>query len=188
MSRISRRKLFQGAAAAAAAVPSAAQVRNPQGVNLNSAPSNLKITDMRACTIAANYDYPIIRIDTNQGVYGLGEVRDAGVKGIALILKAHILGKNPLEIDSVLGEPAPVRRAGPHGRRLQRRGHGAARYRRQSLRRAGVAPGGAEVPRPHPHVLRYHRPQRPQDLRRAHARSGRRWGSRFSRWTSTRAW
>ncbi len=65
-------------------------------VNTYSAPSELKITDMRACTVAANYDYPIIRIDTNQDVYGLGEVRDAGVKGIALILKAHILGKNPL--------------------------------------------------------------------------------------------
>jgi L-alanine-DL-glutamate epimerase-like enolase superfamily enzyme len=52
--------------------------------------------------VAANYDYPIIRIDTNQGVYGLGEVRDAGVKGIALILKAHLLGENPLEIQSIL--------------------------------------------------------------------------------------
>ncbi len=71
-------------------------------VNTNSAPSALKITDMRACTVAANYDYPIIRIDTDQGVYGLGEVRDAGVKGIALILKAHLLGKNPLRIDEIL--------------------------------------------------------------------------------------
>jgi L-alanine-DL-glutamate epimerase-like enolase superfamily enzyme len=76
----------------------------PQKVNKLSSPSDLKITDMRACTVAANYDYPIIRIDTNQGVYGLGEVRDAGVKGIALILKAHILGKNPLQIDSILSE------------------------------------------------------------------------------------
>lgn len=75
-----------------------------QKVNTRSSPSNLKITDMRACTVAANYDYPIIRIDTNQGVYGLGEVRDAGVKGIALVLKAHILGKNPLQIDSILSE------------------------------------------------------------------------------------
>jgi hypothetical protein len=39
-----------------------------------SAPSGLRITDVRGCTIASNYDYPIIRIDTNQGVYGLGEV------------------------------------------------------------------------------------------------------------------
>jgi L-alanine-DL-glutamate epimerase-like enolase superfamily enzyme len=71
-------------------------------VNTNSAPSSLKITDMRACTVAANYDYPIIRIDTNQEVYGLGEVRDAGVKGVALILKAHLLGKNPLQIEPIL--------------------------------------------------------------------------------------
>jgi L-alanine-DL-glutamate epimerase-like enolase superfamily enzyme len=76
----------------------------PEKVNKLSSPSELKITDMRACTVAANYDYPIIRLDTNQGVYGLGEVRDAGVKGIALTLKAHVLGKNPLQIDSILSE------------------------------------------------------------------------------------
>jgi len=81
-----------------------AEAAAPQRVNTHSSPSDLKITDMRACTVAANYDYPIIRIDTNQGVYGLGEVRDAGVKGIALILKAHIVGKNPLQSDSILSE------------------------------------------------------------------------------------
>src|SRR5574338_701775 len=71
-------------------------------VNKTSAPSNLRITDMRAVTVAANYDYPIIRIDTNQGIYGLGEVFAAGVKGSALMLKAHLVGKNPLEISAVL--------------------------------------------------------------------------------------
>jgi L-alanine-DL-glutamate epimerase-like enolase superfamily enzyme len=81
---------------------SSAQTRPTGSVNRNSAPSNLKITDMRACTIAANYDYPIIRIDTNQGVYGLGEVRDAGWAGNALILKAHLLGRDPLQVDRVL--------------------------------------------------------------------------------------
>lgn len=83
------------------------------GVNKNSAPSKLRITDMRAVTIAANYDYPIIRIDTNQGVYGYGEVRDAGVKGIALILKAHIVGENPLEIHRILRK---IRLFAGHGR------------------------------------------------------------------------
>ena len=92
-----------GTTAAAAETPA---------INKNSAPSQLKITDMRAVTIAANYDYPIIRIDTNQGVYGLGEVRDAGVKGIALILKAHLLGKNPLEIESRLRELRQFARIG----------------------------------------------------------------------------
>ena len=41
---------------------------------------------MRSVLVASNYDYPIIRIDTNQGVYGLGEVRDAGREGTALVL------------------------------------------------------------------------------------------------------
>lgn len=107
---MTRRTLFRQAAAAGAVAAagnySVAGTRveawQELGINTNSSPVDLKITDMRACTVAANYDYPIIRIDTNQGVSGLGEVRDAGVKGIALILKAHILGKNPLEIDSVL--------------------------------------------------------------------------------------
>ena len=41
-----------------------------------SRPSHLKIADIRGCTVAANYDYPIIKIYTNQDIYGLGEVRD----------------------------------------------------------------------------------------------------------------
>ncbi|MBI4873505.1 MAG: mandelate racemase/muconate lactonizing enzyme family protein [Acidobacteria bacterium] len=95
---LTRRNLL----AHAAAVSAAAQSKPAPPVNKFSAPSNLKITDMRACTVAANYDYPIIRIDTNQGVSGLGEVFAAGVKGSALMLKAHLLGKNPLEITSIL--------------------------------------------------------------------------------------
>jgi L-alanine-DL-glutamate epimerase-like enolase superfamily enzyme len=74
----------------------------PSSFNRNSAPSQLRITDMRAIRIASNYDYPIIRIDTNQGVYGLGEVRDAGNEGMALVLKPHIVGRNPLEIEPIL--------------------------------------------------------------------------------------
>ncbi len=75
----------------------------PATLNTNSAPSDLKITDMRALTIAANYDYPIIRIDTNQGVYGLGEVRDAGGKDNALIYKGLLLGRNPVQYRQILG-------------------------------------------------------------------------------------
>lgn len=72
-----------------------ARTAQDRGVNRNSAPSQLKITDMRVCTIAGvtGLDYPIIRIDTNQAVHGLGEVRDGGVAGWALLLKPHVLGK-----------------------------------------------------------------------------------------------
>jgi L-alanine-DL-glutamate epimerase-like enolase superfamily enzyme len=120
---MTRRKLIQGStgtAMVAAAVHgesllAMAQNQASSGVNRNSAPSQLKITDMRACTVAANYDYPIIRIDTNQGIYGLGEVRDAGVKGIALILKAHLLGKNPLDIAGNLQAVRPFAGQGRMG-------------------------------------------------------------------------
>ena len=82
-------------------------------VNRNSAPSGLKITDMRACRVAANYDYPLIKIYTNQDVYGLGEVRDAGVEGIALLLKPYLVGRNPLNIAENL---RLVRQFAGHGR------------------------------------------------------------------------
>ncbi len=121
MSALNRRKLLQGAAGAGLAGAAApAEQTGPGGVkpggfNPYSAPSQLKITDMRACTVAANYDYPIIRLDTNQGVYGYGEVRDAGVKGIALILKAHLLGKNPLRIEEILRSIRPFANHGRMG-------------------------------------------------------------------------
>ena len=117
LTQLSRRSMFQRAAAAAMFGPlfqaTEGTVSAQDGVNRNSAPSTLKITDMRACRVAANYDYPIIKIYTNQGVYGLGDVRDAGVEGIALILKAHLVGKNPLNIEQNL---RMIRQFANHGR------------------------------------------------------------------------
>ena len=115
---LTRRKLFWRAAQVGAATgplfQAAAAQSNTQGpVNRNSSPSGLKITDMRACRVAANYDYPIIKMYTNQDVYGLGEVRDAGVEGIALILKAHLVGRNPLDIE---GNLRRIRPFANHGR------------------------------------------------------------------------
>src|SRR5260221_521454 len=41
-------------------------------IHTYSRPSELKITDMRLAVAASIYDYPILRLDTNQGGYGLG--------------------------------------------------------------------------------------------------------------------
>jgi L-alanine-DL-glutamate epimerase-like enolase superfamily enzyme len=79
----------------------AARGRVEDAVNTHSRPSDLKITDMRIAVVASNYDYPIIRIDTNQGVYGIGEVRDAGHKENALQFKSMLLGQNPCNIDMI---------------------------------------------------------------------------------------
>jgi hypothetical protein len=72
-----------------------------KNVNQNSSPSTLKITDLRYCTVKKPGPSPctIIRIDTNQGVYGLGEVRDAAGYQYAMVLKNRIVGENPLKVD-----------------------------------------------------------------------------------------
>lgn len=70
-------------------------------INTNSQPTELRITDMRLAVVAANYDYPLLRIDTNQGVYGLGEVRDAGHAMDALRFKSMLLGQNPCNVDMI---------------------------------------------------------------------------------------
>ena len=66
-----------------------------------SAPSDLKITDMRYALTAAMGGTAIIRIDTNQGIYGLGEVRDAADPRYALMLKSRILGLNPCNVEMI---------------------------------------------------------------------------------------
>jgi L-alanine-DL-glutamate epimerase-like enolase superfamily enzyme len=73
-------------------------------VNRYSYPSDLRITDIRACTIAGaeRFIYPTIRIDTNQGVSGLGEVFVLGNAEQALALKPYLVGKNPLELEPLL--------------------------------------------------------------------------------------
>ena len=109
-SSITRRTMLQQTAAAGVASITSAITpvsAAAEPVNTNSAPSDLKITDIRACTVASNFDYPIIRIDTNQGVYGLGEVRDGGVKGQALVLKPHLVGRNPLQIEVLMERLRP---------------------------------------------------------------------------------
>ena len=70
--------------------------------NSYSRPSDLKITDIRGATLAAIYDFPIIKIYTNQGIVGLGEVRDAGWIAQALMMKPYLIGKDPLDIETIL--------------------------------------------------------------------------------------
>jgi L-alanine-DL-glutamate epimerase-like enolase superfamily enzyme len=87
----------------------------PRGVNTHSSPSELKITDLRVATVAkpGPSPCPIIRIDTNQGVYGLGEVRDGASPTYALFLKSRIVGENPLQLDKVFRE---IKQFGGHAR------------------------------------------------------------------------
>ena len=74
-----RREVLKTSAAALGTLLGAkAMEAYPMGVNTNSRPSKLKITDLRVATIVkpGPSPCPLVRIDTDQGVYGLGEVRD----------------------------------------------------------------------------------------------------------------
>ena len=75
--------------------------QSTQKVSRFSGPSDLKITDMRYCHTAVMGGTSIIRIDTNQGIYGLGEVRDAADVRYALFLKSRILGENPCNVEMI---------------------------------------------------------------------------------------
>ncbi len=86
----------------------------PQNVNRNSKPSDLKITDLRVAVVAkAPMTCPLIRIDTNQGLYGWGEVRDGASKTYALMLKSRLLGENPCNVDKVFRK---IKQFGHHAR------------------------------------------------------------------------
>ena len=83
-------------------------------VNQHSRPSELKITDVRAATVGWHgWRFPIIRIDTNQGLSGYGEVRDGASKTYALMLKSRLLGENPCNVDKVFRK---IKQFGHHAR------------------------------------------------------------------------
>ncbi len=70
-------------------------------VNRYSSPSELKITDMRYVVTNVMGGTPIIKLETNQGIHGLGEVRDAADARYALFLKSRILGRNPCNVEQI---------------------------------------------------------------------------------------
>lgn len=82
-------------------------------VQRSSAPSDLKITDMRVAVLTEGGRKALIKIDTNQGIYGLGEVRDGADERYALFLKSRILGLNPCNVEMLF---RIINQFGYHGR------------------------------------------------------------------------
>ncbi len=83
-------------------------------VNTYSRPSELRITDMRVAEITgAPFRSALLKIYTNQGIVGLGEVRDGASATYALMLKSRLLGENPCNIDKLFRR---IKQFGGHGR------------------------------------------------------------------------
>lgn len=116
--RINRRTFFATTTKATAAVAAGSLLTHGDlenvtaQVNTNSSPSDLRITDLRVCPVGRQRKW-MIRIDTNQGIYGLGEVRDGGSPTYALMLKSRILGMNPCNVDQIFRK---LKQYGGHAR------------------------------------------------------------------------
>jgi L-alanine-DL-glutamate epimerase-like enolase superfamily enzyme len=88
--------------------------RTTQNVSRASSPSDLKITDLRVAEKGnMGLASRIIRIDTNQGIYGLGDVRDGTDQRFALFLKSKIVGLNPCNVEMIF---KVLKQFGGHGR------------------------------------------------------------------------
>ena len=71
-------------------------------VRRSSNPSKLRITDVKFTKV----DLPpwgcyLVRIDTNQGISGYGEMRDGASATYLKYLKSRIVGENPCEVDRI---------------------------------------------------------------------------------------
>jgi len=119
----SRRSLLKGAGAGIACLSLAGMVGAPieeqvayatQNVRRSSSPSQLRITDLRIAVVTrAPFRCPLIRIDTNQGISGYGEVRDGASERYALMLKSRLLRQNPCNVERIFKR---IKQFGHHGR------------------------------------------------------------------------
>ena len=83
-------------------------------INSHSRPTDLRITDLRIVNLTVlPFDVTLLRIDTNQGISGYGEVRDGASPSYALLLKSRLIGENPCNIDKIFRK---IKQFGYHGR------------------------------------------------------------------------
>lgn len=102
-----KRRAFFKKTAALAGMAATGLAFNP--AETYSRPTDLRITDIRGCMVrAGGENYPIIKIYTNQDVYGLGEVRDSGRLSQAFIYKSFLVGQDPLNIEGILRRIKPM--------------------------------------------------------------------------------
>ena len=83
-------------------------------VRTASNPSRLRITDLKICKV----DLPpwgchLIKLETNQGICGYGELRDGCSPTYVKILKSRLLGENPCEVDRLFRK---IKQFGGHSR------------------------------------------------------------------------
>jgi L-alanine-DL-glutamate epimerase-like enolase superfamily enzyme len=85
-----------------------------QKVSRASSPSELRITDLRVAQKGyGGFPTRIIKIYTNQGLTGIGDIRDGTDQRYALFLKSKVIGLNPCNVEMIF---KIIRQFGFHGR------------------------------------------------------------------------
>ncbi len=82
-----------------------------ENVQTASKPSDLRITDVRMAFIGVGGG--LIRLDTNQGIVGIGENRDGASRNYVLELKRLVVGENPCSVDKIFRK---IKQFGFHAR------------------------------------------------------------------------
>ena len=83
-------------------------------INRCSAPSDLRITDIRIAKIqGAPMDCIMVKILTNSELVGYGEIRDWSSETYGLMLKSRLIGENPCNIDKIFRR---IKQFGGHSR------------------------------------------------------------------------
>lgn len=173
--------------------------------------SEPKITDLRVAHIDGVPKHCILlKLCTDAGIVGYGEVRDAASATYALMLKSRLLGENPLNVEKLT---ARIKQFGGHSRQ----GGGVSGIEialwdivGKYYGRAAVPAAGRPVPRQGAHLLRHrrgrtaHRPRHGAGAEKAHAgglyfsqngsghraavrRAGVPWARRRACWTTSAA-
>lgn len=85
-----------------------------QKVSRASSPSDLRITDLRVAQRGyGGFPTRILKIYTNQGITGIGDIRDGTDQRFALFLKSKIVGLNPCNVEMIF---KVIKQFGYHGR------------------------------------------------------------------------
>ncbi|MFA9379450.1 MAG: mandelate racemase/muconate lactonizing enzyme family protein [Acetanaerobacterium sp.] len=83
-------------------------------VNTHSNPSQLRITDIKLAKLnMPPWGCYLIKIETNQGLTGFGEVRDGASPTYIKLLKSRLVGENPCEVDRLFRK---IKQFGGHSR------------------------------------------------------------------------
>jgi len=77
-------------------------------------PSGLRITDLKLCKVhIPPWGTHLIKLETNQGLVGYGELRDGASATYVKVLKSRITGENPCDVERLIQKIKPF---GGHSR------------------------------------------------------------------------